>query len=131
MNWSSIIKFIKTYQRDIVFGTILVLIFISAYNIGKIKAREDQKPEITITRQEIQTNVSGITDTQTIITPIPKPAIDWSEVKVIASKNSKSKVYHFPWCGSANKIKEDNKITFANEQAAIAAGYKLAGNCSK
>lgn len=48
---------------------------------------------------------------------------------VVASKNSTSKVYHFPWCPSASKIADKNKLTFATEAAAISAGYTLAGNC--
>ncbi len=51
--------------------------------------------------------------------------------QVVASKNSKGKLYHFTWCPGASMIAEKNKITFASEAAAIAAGYTLAGNCQK
>ena len=50
---------------------------------------------------------------------------------VVASKNSKGKLYHFSWCSGASQIAEKNKITFTNEAAAITAGYTLAGNCQK
>lgn len=60
--------------------------------------------------------------------PKTTPARDQT---VVASKNSKGKLYHFTWCPGVSMIAEKNKITFANEAAAITAGYTLAGNCQK
>ena len=47
---------------------------------------------------------------------------------VVASKNGSK--YHYPSCPGAKQIKEANKITFPSPQAAEAAGYTLAANCS-
>jgi hypothetical protein len=47
--------------------------------------------------------------------------------EVIASKSGTK--YHYLWCGSGKSIKPENKITFASEAAAQAAGYTLAKNC--
>lgn len=52
-------------------------------------------------------------------------------LKVIASKKSKSGVYHYLWCPGAKQIKPGNIIEFPSEQAAIDAGLQLAGNCNK
>ena len=51
------------------------------------------------------------------------------DFKVVVSKNGTK--YHFSWCSSASRIKPENQIWFNTEQEAIAAGYTLAGNCSK
>jgi hypothetical protein len=37
--------------------------------------------------------------------------------------------YHLPWCSSAQRIKEENKIWFETKEAAEKAGYTPAGNC--
>lgn len=46
---------------------------------------------------------------------------------IVASKTGKK--YHFPWCASAQTIKEENKIWFATKEEAEAAGYTPAANC--
>ncbi len=51
------------------------------------------------------------------------------DFRVVVSKNSDK--YHFAWCPSVGRIKPENQIWFNSEQEAIAAGYTLAGNCSK
>ena len=126
------------YQRDAVFVVILILVFISAYNIGRIKAIDSSRPEIKIMSSSgniIDRQKAVITDETTEQTPAPKespkPALDFNSVEVVASKKSKSGVYHFPWCPGAAQIKDENKLKFTNEIEAQAAGYTLAGNCSK
>ncbi|MEK7579067.1 MAG: hypothetical protein AAB460_00855 [Patescibacteria group bacterium] len=37
--------------------------------------------------------------------------------------------WHYPWCPGAQTIKEENKVWFASEKEAEAAGYSKAGNC--
>ncbi len=48
---------------------------------------------------------------------------------VVASKSGSK--YHYPSCPGAKQIKESNKISFPSAQAAEAAGYTLAANCSR
>ena len=45
----------------------------------------------------------------------------------VASKAGKS--YYFPWCGSANRIKDANLVWFSNRAIAEAKGYVPASNC--
>jgi hypothetical protein len=54
-------------------------------------------------------------------------ALPMSPGAVVVSKNSTK--YHLPWCSGARTIKEENKIWFASESEALAAGYTKAGNC--
>ncbi|MEX0917025.1 MAG: hypothetical protein WDZ90_00655 [Candidatus Paceibacterota bacterium] len=37
--------------------------------------------------------------------------------------------YHFPWCGGAQRIKEENKIFFTSKDDARKRGYTPAANC--
>jgi hypothetical protein len=61
-------------------------------------------------------------------TAAPAPVIH-QDMRVVVSKASSSKKYHFIWCSGVSRIKPENRIWFATEQLAVAAGYTLAGNC--
>lgn len=56
--------------------------------------------------------------------PPPAPAMAGSYV---ASKTGTK--YYLPWCGTAKRIKEENKVWFASKAEAEAAGYAPASNC--
>ncbi len=43
--------------------------------------------------------------------------------------NRNSSIYHRPDCPSYNAMSPKNIVVFASEQAAVAKGYRLAGNC--
>ncbi|MAQ49841.1 MAG: DNAse [Pseudomonas sp.] len=43
--------------------------------------------------------------------------------------NRRSQIYHRPDCPSYNRIGANNRVEFPSADAAISAGYRLAGNC--
>lgn len=43
--------------------------------------------------------------------------------------NRNSRIYHLPHCPSFNQVAQHNRVPFASEQEAQAAGYRRAGNC--
>jgi endonuclease YncB( thermonuclease family) len=43
--------------------------------------------------------------------------------------NRNSRVYHAPGCPGYDKVSEHNRVYFETEQAALAAGFRRAGNC--
>ena len=43
--------------------------------------------------------------------------------------NRSSKVYHRPECPSYDQVAPQNRVPFASEAEAQAAGYRVAGNC--
>ncbi len=65
---------------------------------------------------------AGATSTQGNPSAIPAGG------EVVASKMIHS--YFLPWCSGAAKITNNDKVWFANEQAAKDAGYKAGKNCS-
>ncbi len=123
---SKLPNFVKTYQSDIVLAITVILISVISFNLGKISAISGQKAQIKITG-EMQNGQSP--ENKNSLNP--KPSALNPNPMVVASKNSKGKLYHFAYCPGASMIAEKNKITFANEAAAIAAGYILAGNCKR
>lgn len=119
---SKLIQFVKTRQSEIVLAVAVAAITIISFNLGKISALNGQKAQIKITggnKVETKENSPSMKTTP------------MSDQIVIASKNSKAKLYHFTWCPGASQISEKNRIIFPNEAAAIAAGYTLAGNCRR
>lgn len=126
---SKLLELVKKYQIDIVLAVAIILIAITSYNIGKIIAYRSVKIPITITDpQDIVRREAGQGNNQAANI---QSAINPRDLTVVASKKSSSKLYHFTWCPGAKQIAAANKLTFATESAAIAAGYTLAGNCKK
>ncbi|MBI4120630.1 MAG: hypothetical protein HY457_00020 [Parcubacteria group bacterium] len=47
--------------------------------------------------------------------------------QVVASRNGGK--YHFPWCSSAERISQENRVWFESVEQAKRAGYTPASNC--
>jgi hypothetical protein len=45
----------------------------------------------------------------------------------VASRSGET--YYFPWCGSANRIKDENLVWFKDRAEAEQNGYRPASNC--
>lgn len=114
-----LIKFCKKNQQDIVLTLAAGLIAVISFNVGRIYTAQNLKASLIVTGGSSQNLIEKRSDTQ-------KP-----DLRVIISKNSTSKKYHFLWCPGAEKIKEENKIYFSSEAEAQSRGYALARNCSK
>lgn len=112
--------FVNHHQRDLLLAVSLVLIAWSSYNLGKMQVAE--RTPVTVTRAQAQ----DITGTNGTGQAGERPALD---PRVVVSKNSSSMKYHFSWCGSGKRIKEENRVWFETAADAEAAGYTLAGNC--
>lgn len=109
----------------------IVLISITAFNLGKISAYQQGKTPITITEPDNGKQTADRSGKETQNPKLTPNTYNLAPSSVVASKNSTSKAYHFLWCPSASKIADKNKLTFATEAAAISAGYTLAGNCTR
>ena len=120
-------QLIKSYQSDIILVLAVILISVISFNLGKISATNSQKAQIKISGGENVGQAGNLKSTSASNSKTA-PAKDQT---VVASKNSKGKLYHFTWCPGASMIAEKNKITFTSEAAAIVAGYTLAGNCQR
>lgn len=117
--------------RDLLWTVLIVaLAGWSAYNLGLLRARQGVLPaqEAALFRARATFTPPSSTG-QGKSTPAATPAR--TDPRVVASKTSSSKKYHHPWCSSANRIKEANRLWFPTAQAAQAAGYTLAANCKE
>lgn len=126
---SKILKLIKTHESDLILVVSVVMLTIISFNLGKISVSNNSTRSATVVEGDSDSMTAGIYKPAST-TSIKKPVVR-TDLSVVASMKSKSKYYHFSWCSGAKQISDANKLTFANEQEAIAAGYHLATNCTK
>ncbi len=109
----------KRYQRDLFVVFFMLISAGIGYNLGHINSG---RVEANLSLQEAGPGSPLANSLAPKATP--------SDPRVVASKTSKSKLYHYTWCSGAQRIKDTNKIWFNSAAAAEAAGYTLAGNCN-
>ncbi len=122
-----ILEKIKSALSGDVF-VVLVIIFVglSSFGLGRLSALDGKKMQVKILESSqhaavIQSTNSGGEQ----VTGIPE--VENLGGQYVASK--KGTKYHFPWCGGAARIAEENKVWFDTKEEAEKAGYTPAGNC--
>jgi len=112
---------LKTFlETDTYFySAIIILVAVISFFLGQWSATE-QAPVYTPT----SITISPPTAIPTTTVASASEAVDG---QYVASKNGSK--YHLLWCPGAKQMKEENKIFFASEDAAQAAGYTPAANC--
>jgi len=118
---AKITEFVKRRQKDIFLGICMVLVAVIGFSLGRINSKTPAKTPAADIYQETA---------KTPPVPTKTKPIQPKDLRVVASKSSTSKKYHFTWCPGAKKIKEANKLWFSTEADAQKAGYTIAGNCN-
>jgi hypothetical protein len=119
---TKILNLCKTCKHGLFIGICLVITSGIGYNIGRIQALHSL-PAPGEQEANVFSSVEQSLDGTALPTAIPL------DPRVVVSKASSSKVYHYSWCSGGKRIKESNRLWFPTEADAIAAGYTLAGNC--
>lgn len=123
-------KKVKEWQTEIILSATVILVSFLSFQAGKIYYLGQSTNPLVVqsaNMAEILVPEEGSTAPSSTPQTLLKP--NALNLQVVASKNSDK--YHFLWCSGAAKISSKNKITFASETEAIAAGYTLAANCQK
>ncbi len=119
---------------------VIVLIGTLGFGLGRFSGLRGAKEPISIVYPDLATSTANLNnniETDDVKSDTPKkgsgvetatviPVVQTSGQYVASRVGTK---YHYPWCGSAKQIKEENKIWFATRAEAEAAGYTPAGNC--
>jgi len=114
---------VKTlFSGDLYLVLIILLVGLASFGIGRLSVEESRHESI-----RIEYPAHGKTVEQVASAARPVPSAESSEGKYVASKNGTK--YHLPWCASAKRIKEENKIWFDSVEEAQKAGYAAAANC--
>lgn len=99
----------------------IVLAVSLAFGLGLLAGREMGQTAPTVEILERATSTSPLELQAGVGAALPQGG------EVVASKSGTK--YYFPWCGTAKRIKEENKVWFASRAEAEAAGYEPAANC--
>lgn len=105
---------------------LLCLIVLSsslAFGLGRLSALEATQMPIKIAYPAVN-NINNSIDTNSVKS---EPSQQGSEGKYVGSRSGRK--YHLPWCSGAKRIKDENKVWFNSQEAAVAAGYTPAANC--
>jgi len=128
---SKLLLIVKKYQSSMFLSFCIALVAVISFNFGKINTL--QKTPLKIREgANIYKAASGNTSQTSAqkgigATSKPQP----TDMRVVASKNSNPKKYHYTWCSGAKRIKLENQIWFNTAKEAEARGYVLAGNCQQ
>ncbi len=111
---------LKKNQGDIALVIGFVLVSLISFGIGYLTAPGQEKQSLIIEEPQTQ----PVTSEQVISDKIGEAAISQTVTSekgiIVASKNSK--IYHWPWCAPAKKIKPENQLWFKSEAEAQASG---------
>lgn len=128
----------RRLPRDAVLIAVLVLASSASFGLGVVAGRESgagegarlriEGPELAETLPEAAVSATSSLATKTgAAPPLQKPAATTGGGQYVASKSGTK--YYLPWCGTAKRIKDENKVWFASKAEAEAAGYEPAKNC--
>lgn len=119
MSIPEIIQKIKVFLRfpptDLIIVMIIVLVGFGGFGLGRLSYVENSKVPVSITVPEGST------------ASVARAVEDGGSGEVVGSKNGTK--YHFPWCSGAQRIAEQNLLTFTSIEEAQKAGYTPAANC--
>lgn len=108
---------------------LVVLVGAGSYGLGRLSKVESVKVPVAV---EMSASVSqaAVVPPRPSATP-PKLGGDGGGTNMVGAYVAArgGTAYYFPWCATADRIKEENKVWFATKEAAEAAGYKPAKNC--
>lgn len=122
------IQKIKSWKRllntrdDIFIALIIVLVGVGSFGLGRLSVAEKTRPKVVIENVGSYLNK----DQQRVVGSLSGAVILSDKNYVASIKGSR---YHAPWCGGAQRIKEENKIWFNSVEEAREAGYTPAKNC--
>lgn len=119
---------VNRHRGTLYLGFCLALVGWSAYNLGLLRGHQGGTPlqEATLFRAR-----PPLATTRPMGQGSPPSQPAHTDTRVVVSRASSGKKYHYSWCPGALRIKEVNRLWFPTAQAAQAAGYSLAGNCTE
>ncbi|MDO8495818.1 MAG: hypothetical protein Q7S32_04920 [bacterium] len=131
---AKILEKVKEWQTELILALATIFIASLSFQAGKINTLNHlgvaQSAVLEASAPEDWSVAEAtIPPTNTKSKPTTPNSPQGVNFQVVGSKNSDK--YHFLWCPGAGKISEKNKITFAGEDEAKAAGYILASNCQR
>ena len=128
---SEIIQKVKIWTEghtnDIFIAALIFLVGMASFGLGRLSVIVPKKEPIRIEKTNTPAVRRQTPDNSEKIGEFAASSAVSAKGKYVASKSGKA--YHFPWCQSALKIKESNRVWFNSKEEAEAAVYTPAANC--
>ena len=121
--FSYVKEFVRTHEADIVLVIGVFLVSLISFGLGRLSLAKSEHTPIKI--EEVGSVCKPM---EMSTTTTHTNSLQQDDAQLVASRNGSK--YYFPWCAGVSRIKEANKVTFASEVEAQAAGYELAANCN-
>lgn len=123
-------------NREIFTVSLILVVGFGSFGLGRLSKLQEGKPGIRIEqasaailsssaplkRGSTESEMGRGDDAQS------QPAVALAPGGQYVASKSGTK-YYFPWCGSASRISDANKIWFSSVEEARKAGYTPASNC--
>ena len=110
-------------NEEIFIVAVIILVGFGGFGLGRLSLASLTKSDVELYTPDSQ---KGIVDTGGAVAP-QEISMQGNDRMLVASVTGSK--YHLPWCSGALSIKEENKVWFASEEEARAAGYTPAANC--
>ena len=116
------IKNLPEDHPDVFIGIVITLVAFGSFGMGRLSVSEVRYEPVSVRAVSASVAEAVLSDARADGSPAPAAGGE-----VVGSRNGSK--YHFPWCGSARRIKKENLVTFASVREARDAGYTPAANC--
>ncbi len=123
--------------RELYTVLLILVVGFGSFGLGRLSTIREGKPPVLVEQANtpILSTPNSPEGNTVVVTPPSKStglaavhsATPASGGQLVASKGGTK--YYFPWCGSAARISEANKIWFNSVEEARKAGYTPASNC--
>ena len=114
-------------------GTVVVLIALGAFGLGKISAYEKREVPISVLKKQ-NSILANTINTQALVTSSAvlnqTAAIGDLAIKDMFVASKTGTKYYYPWCSGVDRIKEENKIWFSSVEEAKTRGLTPASGCT-
>lgn len=114
------------HDTEVLLTILIIVVSVASFVLGRFSVTSTHETTVT-SGVVLQSATSAATIESTARSDGEVKNVPHQEKGYVASKSGTK--YHLPWCGSAKRIKEENRIWFATKEEAEAAGYTPASTC--
>jgi hypothetical protein len=125
---------VENNREELFLVAVILLVALASFGLGRLSALESSEGgygELEVVSAPVSDEeLAELAEKVRLAGEDGAAALEAGEsgpTEIVGNKNSK--IFHRADCSGARNMSEANKIYFASVEAAVAAGYRPAGNC--